>query len=78
MTPAEMRAEERHEHPVAIALVVVGAEPVEATVERDVPRVAETARNDLQVRSHVVAAQHAPFAAPVVARILIGGFTHRA
>ena len=57
---------------VAFALIVVGAEPVEAAVERDVPGIAEAARHDFEVRAAVVAAQHAAFASPVVAGILIG------
>ncbi len=73
MSPAEMRAEEWHEYPIALALVVVRAEPVEAAVERDVPGVAQSTRNNLQIGTHVVASQHAPLASPVISGILVRG-----
>lgn len=72
MIPAEVRAEEWAEHAVTFVLVFVRAEPVEAGIERDVPRIAQTAHHDLQIAPPVVAPQHAPHVTPVVVGILIG------
>ena len=72
MSPTEMRAEEGHDDPVALRLVVVGAEQVEAAIDGDVPRVPHTSRDDFQVASERVATQHTPFTPPIVVRIVIG------
>ena len=72
MSPAEVGTVEGGEDLVAVGLVVVGAEPVEAIVEGDVPGVSETARDNLEVGSTRPAAQHPPAHAPVVGRIMVG------
>jgi len=69
--PAEMRSVERSEDLIAHRLVVVGPEPVELVVEGDVPRVAVSARNDLETAPVVVATQDAAGDAPVVTRVLV-------
>ncbi len=71
MVPTEMRAEEGHDHPIAAHLIVVGAEPIEATVKRDVPRIAHAAGNDLQIVTAVIASQHAAIESPIISGIVI-------
>src|SRR5688500_3012537 len=71
MSPTEMRIDEWHENPVALALIVVGAEPVELAVEGDIERIAEAPGNDLQVRAEIVRPQHAAFPSPIILRVMI-------
>ena len=47
MRPAELRAVKRHEEAVAIALILVHAEPVETRIETEAIRIAQAARDDL-------------------------------
>ena len=71
MVPAKVRPWEGHENPVAGGLVVVGAEPMEPGVEGDVPGIAGTPRDDLQIAPIGIAAQHAAFTPPVVLRVVV-------
>ncbi len=71
MAPAEVGSEERHEDLVALRLIVVRAEPVEAGIEGDVPRIAEASADDLQVRTVGIAAEDSAHAAAVVGRVVV-------
>ena len=69
--PAEIGAVERHEEPVALILILIRAEPVEAVIKTDTVGIAQTPRDNLEIRSHIITTQHAAHAAPVIAWILI-------
>ena len=72
VSPAKVRAEERHENFVSLVLVVVRADEIEGVVHRHVPRVSKTAAGDLEVFAHEITAEDASFAAPVVGRVVVG------
>ena len=71
MVPAKVRPREGHEDSVAARLVVVGAEPMEPGVEGDVPGIARTPGDDLQIPPIGIAAQHAALTSPVVLRVVV-------
>ena len=72
MVPAKVSPKERHEDTIARRLIVVGPDPVEAAVERDVPRIAEAACDNLQALPTVIATQHPAIQTPIISRIVIG------
>ena len=71
MVPTKVRPVERHEDAIARRLIVVGPDPVEAAVNRDVPWIAEAAGDYLQIVSAVIASQHTAIQAPVIRRMMI-------
>src|SRR5688500_2803933 len=70
--PTKVGAAKRHKDPIAFVLVVVRAEEIEMRVKGHVPRVAQAARNDFEIRPAIVTTQNAASRSPIVARILIG------
>ena len=69
-----MRTIERVEDLVAERLVVVRAQPVEAVIKTDVPRIAKTAGNNLKLRTVSVATQDAAAQAPIITGIVVTVF----
>lgn len=71
MIPTKMSAIKGHNHLIAAHLVVVGAEPIEAAVKRDVPRITHAAGDDLQIFPAVIAPEHTAIESPVIGGIVV-------
>ena len=73
MPPAKVGAQERVENPIAAILVLIGADPIEVSIEVHVPHVSHAATVDFQLRSIGKTSQDAAFGAPVIGWGVVSG-----
>ena len=66
-----MRAIERHDHPIAPHLIVIGANPIETAIDGNIPRITKTTGDDFQIVTAVIASQHSAVESPVICGIVI-------
>ena len=70
--PAKVCPEKRHDNPITLVLVVIGAKPVKTVVHCHVPRVAHTARYNFKIGAERIATKNATLPAPIIVPVMVG------